>query len=243
MKKILLIIYLLLQNSSLFASQADTLIIHENETKLLTSKYFLELEDPAGSFAIKDVLSNNGFHPINSSLPALQYSKSTTWLKFILKNKTTRAFVPITIGESVIDNFDLYFTERPGNPVIHLSSTIPYRDSKLIKQSNTFINAIIFPDSVRTIYLRIKSRAPGVIPVEINSANTYFKNADLENILVGGFIGITVVMALYNLMLFVLVGDKSYLYYVSYIIFLGLSQSTVARLRNQLFPQGKSCLK
>ena len=36
--------------------------------------------------------------------------------------------------------------------------------------------------------------------------------------------GITLVMALYNLVLFIILRDRSYLYYVSYIIFLGLSQ-------------------
>jgi two-component system NtrC family sensor kinase len=225
MKKILLIICLILQYSLLFANQTDTLTIHENETKLLTHQYFLELEDPSGLFKINDIISNSNFHPIDPLLPILKYSRSTTWLKFILKNKTTRAFVPITVGPGVIDNFDMYFTD-PGksNHIIKLSSDIPSRNSKLIKQNNTFINCIIFPDSVRTVYLRIKSGAPGVIPIQISSANHFFKNADFENIIVGGFMGIILIMALYNLMLFIIVGDLSYLYYVSCIIFLGLSQ-------------------
>src|ERR1700754_5087768 len=109
MKKILLIIYLIIQNSLLFAANTDTLTIHENETRLLTNKYFLELNDPAGLYKINDILSNPGFHPIKSSLPFLKYSKSATWLKFVLKNKTSQYFVPITIRASVIDNFDLYY--------------------------------------------------------------------------------------------------------------------------------------
>jgi len=224
MKKILLIIYLLLQNSSLFAFQTDTLAIHENEKKLLTNKYFLELEDSSGSYKIKDVVSNADFHPVNSLLPVLKYAKSTTWLKFNLQNKTTRAFVPITIGGAVIDGFDLYFADSPKGGLIHLASSVPDRDTKLIKQNNTFINLIILPDSTRTVYLRIKSNASNVIPIEVNSANTYFKNADYENLLVGGFVGIVLVMAFYNVVLFIIVGDKSYMYYVAYIFFLGISQ-------------------
>ena len=225
MKKILLIIYLILQISLLFAAVTDTLTIHENEIKLLTHQYFLELEDPSGTFKINDILSNTNFHPIGSSLPVLQYSKATTWLKFVLKNKTTRAFVPMTIGPSVIDNFDMYFADPDkSNHIINLTSGSPSRDSKLIKQNNTLISCIIFPDSVRTIYLRIKSNAPGVIPISVSSANGFFKDADFENIVVGGFMGIIIIMALYNFMLFIIVGDLSYLYYVTYIFFLGLSQ-------------------
>jgi two-component system NtrC family sensor kinase len=225
MKKIFLIIYVILQNNLLFANATDTLTIHENETRLLTHQYFLELEDPSGLYKINDIISSTDFHPIGPSLPVLKYSESTTWLKFILKNKTTRAFVPLTIGPSVIDNFDMYFAD-PGksNHIVKLSSGIPSRDSRLIKQNNTLINCIIFPDSVRTVYLRIKSSSPGVIPIQISSANEFFKNADFENIIVGGFIGIVVIMTLYNLMLFIIVGDRSYLYYVSFIVFFGLSQ-------------------
>jgi two-component system NtrC family sensor kinase len=225
MEKILLIIYLIVQNSLLFAGQTDTLTIHENETRLLTHQYFLQLEDLAGTYTINHILSDTGFHPVPASLPILKYSESTIWLKFILKNKTTRAFVPITIGPSVIDNFDLYFTD-PGksNHIIKLSSGIPSRDSKLIKQNNTLINCVIFPDSIRTIYLRVRSTAPGVLPIQISSANDFYKNSDFDNIVVGGFMGIILIMIFYNLMLFFIVRDLSYLYYVSYIIFLGLSQ-------------------
>ena len=242
MKKILLIICLLFQNSSLFAFQTDTLTIHENETKLLTNKYFLELEENDPGYTIHDVINNKSFHPVKSLLPLLNYSKPVTWLKFVLRNKTTRAFVPITIGATVIDNFDLYFADGPNGHIIHLSSSVPYRDTKLIKQNNTFINSIIFPDSARTFYLRIKSSASEVIPVEVNSANTFFKNADFENILVGGFMGIVLIMAIYNLVLYLTVSDRSYLYYVAYILFLGITQVLVRGYGVSFFVSEKNLL-
>ncbi len=225
MRKIFLIIYLIIQNTLLFAAPADTLTIYEKETKLLTHNYFFELEDPTGTYKIQDIISNTNFHPISSSLPILSYSKSIIWLKFVLRNKTTRAFVPINIGPGVIDNFDIYYADPDqSKQIIMLISNFPLRDSKLIKQNNTFINCIIFPDSVRTIYLRVRSSAPGIIPIQISSANEYFKSSDFNNIVAGGFIGIVLIMVFYNLMLYTIVKDLSYLYYVFYIIFLGLSQ-------------------
>jgi two-component system NtrC family sensor kinase len=225
MRKIFLTTYLILQNTLLFAAPADTLTIHEKETKLLTHNYFSELEDPTGSYKIQDIISSTNFHRINPSLPIFSYSKSTTWLKFVLKNKTTRAFVPINIGLGVIDNFDIYYADPDQSQhIINLTSDIPSRDSKLIKQNNAFINCIIFPDSVRTIYLRIRGGAPGVIPIQISSANEYFRSSDFNNIVAGGFMGIVIIMAFYNLMLYTIVKDMSYLYYVFFIVFSGLSQ-------------------
>jgi two-component system, NtrC family, sensor kinase len=243
MKKILLIICLLLQNSLIFAFQTDTLTIHENETKLLTHEYFLEFEDPTDTYKINDIIPNIGFHPISSLLPVIKYSKSTTWLKFIVKNKTTRAFMPITIGQSVIDNFDAYFADpEKSRHIINLTSGIPSRDSKLIKQNNNLINCLIFPDSVRTIYLRIKSSESGVLPIQISSANAFFKNSDFENIVTGGFIGIILIMAVYNLILFIIVRDLSYLYYIFYIIFLGLSQILIRGYGISFFVSKKTIL-
>ncbi len=242
MKKILLIIYLATLNSLLFAGQVDTLTIHQNETRLLTHQYFLELEDPAGVYKINNVILNTGFHYINTSLPNLKYSKSATWLKFILKNKTGQFFVPIAIPASIIDNFDLCFVDPGSHRIISLSSNNPYSDTKLVKQNFTLINCGIEPDSSRTIYLRIKSKASTIIPIEINSADSFLKNVNFENIIMGGFIGIILIMALYNFMLFIIVTDKSYLYYVFYIVFFGLSQALLRGYGTNFFLNDKAAL-
>lgn len=224
MKKILLISYLIIQNNLLFAAHTDTLTIHENETRLLTNRYFLELNDQGSVYKINDVLSANNFRHINSSLPFLKYSKSATWLKFVLKNKTREFFVPITIRASIIDNIDLYFVEAENQHIVHLSSGNPYNETRFIKQSLTLINCDISPDSTRTIYLRIKSVASNVVPIEINSAGSFLQNLDFEHVIMSGFVGIILIMALYNLLLFIIVKDKSYAFYVFYIIFLGFTQ-------------------
>jgi len=242
MKKILLIIYLVTQNSLLFAAQTDTLTIHENETKLLTHRYFLELEDPGGIYNVSHIISNNHFHPVGSVLPVLKYSKSATWLKFVLKNKTRQFFVPITVHAIVIDNFDLYFTDPLSHRIIKLSSDITDNSGKLMKQNFTLINCNIAPDSTRTIYLRIKSSASSVIPIDISSQDSFLKNINFENIIMGGFIGVILVMGLYNLMLFITVKDKNYLYYVIYIASLGFTQSLLRGYGVNLFLDDKSML-
>lgn len=224
MKKILLIICLILQKSLLFAAQTDTLTIHQNETKLLTHQYFLELEDPNDIYTINNILSNTSFHDIGSSLPVLKFSKAATWLKFTLKNKTQQSIIPVSIYASVIDKFDLYFVDPVSHHIISLSSDSGRHDIKPAPQSFTLINCNIPSDSIRTIYLRIKSKASTIIPIEISSPDAFVKSVDFENLVMGAFIGVIIIMSLYNFMLFVLVKDRSYLYYVFYIVFLGLSQ-------------------
>jgi two-component system NtrC family sensor kinase len=241
MKKILLIIYLIVQNSIAFAGKPDTLKINHLESKYLTSQYFLELEDPHHSLTIKDVIHNPNFHSINRTLPILQYSKSVTWLKFTLKNNTNKSYIPITIGRVIIDEFDLYF-ENAGHEIIHLSSLDPQYSLKTKVQTITLINMPVLPNSSATAFIRVKSNSSSVMPIEIHGADQFIQKSNADNIINGAFIGIFVIMALYNLMLFIVVGDRSYFYYVLYIIALGISQMLAIGYGNDFLPANKIIL-
>ncbi|MDB5004877.1 MAG: hypothetical protein JWQ34_3102 [Mucilaginibacter sp.] len=242
MKKILLILCLLIRNISVFAGQTDTLKIHTNETRYLTNQYFLELEDPDNTLSIKNILTNHHFHTITSTFPRLKYSKSITWLKFAVTNKTNQTFLPITISKSIIDDFDVYFLEpmyHKGHKTFllkHLSAHDPQFNSNLLNQSVMLVNAPVSSDSTVTFFARIKSNASTVIPIEINSAAQFVQKRSFENLVNGAIIGVFIIMALYNLMLFIIVGDRSYLYYVIYITFLGANQSLLLGFGNSLFP-------
>ncbi|MFD2147334.1 7TM diverse intracellular signaling domain-containing protein [Mucilaginibacter antarcticus] len=75
-----------------------------------------------------------------------------------------------------------------------------------------------------------------VIPIQIQSADKFIQKRSIENMINGAFIGMFIIMALYNLMLFINVGDRSYLYYVVYIVFLGLTQLFTLGLGSYIFP-------
>jgi two-component system NtrC family sensor kinase len=241
MKKILLILCFLIQNICAFALQTDTIVIHNSETHYLTNKFFLELEDPQNILSPKDIFDNKNFHPISSTFPRFKYSKSVTWLKFTISNRTDQHYLPISISKSIIDEFDIYFLERVigdnngRGQMIHLSSKSPQYNSNVLNQGITLVDAEIEPGNTRTFYARIKSNATVVIPIEIHSANQFIQRRSIETMVNGAFIGMFIVMTLYNFMLFLVVGDKSYLYYVVYIIFLGMTQSLPLGLGNYLF--------
>jgi two-component system NtrC family sensor kinase len=241
MKKISLILCLVIQNIIALASNIDTLKINQSDSKILTSQYFLELEDPYHTLTVNNVIHNNGFHTINSTLPILKYSKSITWLKFILKNNTNRPYIPVTIGRVIIDEFDLYF-EKADHSIVHLSSLDPQYNSKPKIQTITLINIPVLPNSSNTFFIRVKSNSSTVIPIEIHSTEQFLDKNSTDNIINGAFIGIFLIMALYNLMLFIVVGDRSYFYYVLYIVALGISQMLSIGYGNDFLPKNKLIL-
>ncbi len=242
MKKILIILYLVVQNSLVFANSVDTVKIARWGSQFLTNQYFLELEDPNHTLTINDVVHNNSFHSVTSTLPFLKYSKSVTWLKFALKNNTDKLYIPITIGRSIIDEFDLYYEEPQSNRLIHLSSIDPQFNLNFSAQTITFINVPLLPGSSKTVFIRVKSNVSAIVPVEIHSADQFVEEIDIGNITNGAVMGIFFIMALYNLMLFIVVNDRSYLYYVFYIVSLGISQALILGYGNTMFLNDRTIL-
>ena len=216
--------FLLLLVSALAANAADTLTVRENDSKFINSNNFTELEDPGSNFHITDVINNPRFHPATTALPSNRFSQGVLWVKILVRNKTNQPFIPITIKSSVIDNFDLFYKSVQTKKIIHLTSNFPGVDLKRLSQNLIHINCVLLPDSMRVIYLRIKSNANAVFPIEFHSANKFITDASMQNVAMGAFVGIVAIMAVYNLLLLFIVKDRSYLYYVCYIVFLGISQ-------------------
>lgn len=240
MRKLCLVAAMLM--CSFFAHATDTLTIHNNGSGLLTQPFFTQMEDPGGSMTIGQIMVSNSFNSSNLRLPYIKYTDSVIWVRFVLHNKTIEPYLPVTINYGIIDGFDLYDVGNNGSHIIHLGSTDIQDNKNSAKQIGRVINCPVLPDSVCTIYLRIKSNDAMAIPIKIQSANLFLKNTVADNLTFGFFMGIIAIMVLYNFLLFILVKDTSYLYYTFYILFLGLSQWEAHGLGSSVFPVSKGVL-
>ncbi|OKS87233.1 sensor histidine kinase [Mucilaginibacter polytrichastri] len=223
MSRFIVLLLLLIQFTTT-AFAIDTLKVNEGDAKFIANNYYTLLNDPEGTYNIQDVANSKKFHHSDQPIPFVDYSTKVIWLKLALKNNTTQPFIPFSITSSVIDDFDLYFRYPNSNKFVHLRTDAPHYNLNQLEQNLIHINCIIYPDSTRTIFLRVKSNLNTVIPIQVYSANEFLQSVSMQNIAMGGFIGIIIIMAIYNLLLLIIVKDISYLYYVSYIIFLGLNQ-------------------
>lgn len=242
MKKITIILSFILQYTIAYATKTDTLVINNSESKYLTNQYFTELEDPYHSFKFDDVINNNKFHSVKSSLPVLKYSKSVIWLKFAIKNNTKWSVIPITTGRSIIDDFDIYYRDPINHQTVRISPYDLKTNPGFFSQNSTIINWSIAPNTSQTIYIRLKSSMSSTIPIEVHSQDEFLESNAITKLISGAVIGIFFVMTLYNLMLFAIVGDKSYLYYVVYIVFFGFSQILMLGYGNVLLSGNKQLL-
>ncbi|GAB3927195.1 sensor histidine kinase [Mucilaginibacter myungsuensis] len=222
MKKLLLLAVSLLFN--LYCAYAtDTLTVYDNQAIRLDKRYFTQFEDVDGNRSVNDVLFSTDFHQSRTTLPFIHYTDSVLWIKFTLRNRTSEPYLPISINSGVIDGFEIYSIGAEGGPITHLTSLTQDKQNTNGHISRV-INCPILPDSVAVVYLRVRSDDSMAMPITVTSAGLYQENAQNDTLIIGFFIGMVAIMAFYNLMLFVIVKDKSYLYYVFYIVFLGATQ-------------------
>lgn len=226
MKKIVFFLLLIIKSYNCLAI-TDTLTVHENEITLINKPYFQQVDDHTGKLTIYDVLKNNDFQNGKSVLPSINMSNSVVWLKVVLRNKTQQPYIPISISSSVVDHFDMYYVKAISPSVVHIAARESNFNTGYFTSKATVINCTISPDSIKTIYLRIQSNSPGVVPIEFKSADIYWESGNSNKTAFGIFTGIVLIMIFYNLLLFFIVKDKSYLYYVSYVVFFSLSQAFI----------------
>uniref|UniRef100_UPI00404A233A 7TM diverse intracellular signaling domain-containing protein n=1 Tax=Fulvivirga sp. TaxID=1931237 RepID=UPI00404A233A len=68
-------------------------------------------------------------------------------------------------------------------------------------------------DSVK-VMINIRSKAPVIVGLNLRSQTSYLNNVENVNLAYGLFFGALMIMLLYNLFLFVIIRDVTYLYYV-----------------------------
>lgn len=161
-----------------------------------------------------------------SELPTVNFGLSKNVLFIYLKihspNDLKDQF--LLIPTPLLDSLTIYQKGMDGfKKVLIEGQSMPYSQRDI--QTKGF--AMQLNPEMSELVLRIRSEKPVAFPIrivdqqELNKYNSYFL------IFSGVFFGIIFIMAAYNLFVFFSVRDKSYLYYVIYILLLGFTQGAL----------------
>ena len=85
----------------------------------------------------------------------------------------------------------------------------------------------IFPidDEADTLYLRVQTTTSMQVPLQFWTANEFSQNDQASLLRQGIFLGVLIVMALYNLFIFVGTRENSFILYVGYVFSIALYQA------------------
>ena len=235
MKKIPFLL-LLLQISFIAKLAAQSPVIYNGENTII-GKHVSILKDSTNNLELQTVSKSTAFIPSTIETPNLQLSKSAFWLKFSIRNKSASHHIMLELDYPTLSACDFYYPENGHYLVQKLSDTLPF--SQRPYQYQNFLFDFKLPkDSTATYYLRVKSTEQMVLPLILGSRGNVTESLSIKNILWGIFIGIIVVMVAYNFFIYLFTRDRSYIFYVLYVSFIGLTQTTLSGYTYRfLFPE------
>lgn len=190
-----------------------------NSTEL--GKYLFILEDTTNLLSLEEVKARAGeFVKSEVEVPNLGITNSSFWVKFSLKNKSLDSKFLLELAYPLFDEVKFY---APGNEAITLGELYPFSDREYNYPSFVF-DVELEPNSSQTYYLKLKNKEQLQVPLYIGSPSKIIEGLTFKQLISSTFFGIILVMLLYNLFVYFAVREKNYLYYVIYILVVGLTQ-------------------
>lgn len=182
------------------------------------------LEDPERELDINDVLTQTFYwQNINRRSPNFGFTSSAYWFRFNVHNlhrEETEVYFELPIP--FLDDVRLYqYQNQTRLDRIKVGDRFSYHERPIDHQN--FIIPLTLPQGESEILIRIASDGTVEAPISIWTPRTFHAADAHHQIAQGIWIGIMVVMIIYNLFLFFFIRDISYLYYVlfvaSYLLF------------------------
>ncbi len=182
------------------------------------------LEDKNGAWTIEDVTEpeiSQQFVPSQEETPSFGFTKSAYWARFQamdMADEPTRWLLSVDANLFFIDVYSP--ASDPGQfKVTRTGMVLPF-SAREIEHPRFLFKLPLDAGEGNPIYVRLKSESSMSFPMTVWSAEALAQD-DLTQQLLNGFIyGVLLIMIGYNLILFLYLKDRSYLYYVLFLFFL-----------------------
>lgn len=201
-------------------------IIFSGENTIIGQQIAI-FEDTSNQLDIETVRNLSGFVPSTSQTPNLQLSKSDFWLRFSVKNKSKSELLLLQLEYPTLQLCEFYYPDKGGFSFIRASDRANFSDRKY-KHQNFIFDIHLAQDSIATFYIRVRSSEQMVLPITLGTPQKISEALLTKDLLWGIFVGILIVMILYNSFVFISTKDIEYMYYVLYITFIGLTQTSLS---------------
>lgn len=200
------------------------------------------LEDSSHRLQLADVLAlpPSAWHENKAEVFNHGYNASTWWLRVQVRNPDPEARRQLlSIAYPVLDDLEVWVT-GPGHAPAHyrLGEDWPFH-SRPVQHRDFVIPLPLTAGETDTVLLRVRSASSIQLPITLWQRDAFFEQ-DQELLLGHGlYFGTMLAMAVYNLFVFFVLRDRSYLYYVVCVLSMATFLACLNGLAFQyLWPEG-----
>lgn len=181
------------------------------------------LEDPQSRYSLDDVRSpelaarfEGGRAPGNAL--ALGFTRSTFWLRVALRNPSdTPLRRMLEVGNPRVSFVDAYLPDsRGGYRAVHTGSDRPF-DTRAYPNRNFVFPLLLPPGETQVVYLRVASKSGLLLPLRLWEESAFHVAERGDYATQAWYFGIATAMILFNLLLFAVLRDRTYLFYVAFV--------------------------
>ncbi len=203
----------------------SSVIFSSPEAQMEIGGNVLLLEDPSGTLPLSVVRSSRQFVASTQKVPNLGISSYTHWIKIEVTNNTSFSQLLLELAYPTIDFIEFFDPQSDGSyTTVNMGETFSFMERKY-KHQNFIFDLHVPQYQTRTFFLRVRSGEQIQLPLNLGTPQAIFEANVVEDLISGIYFGIILVMLFYNLFLYFTIRDLSYLYYVFYILFVGLTQA------------------
>ena len=160
-------------------------------------------EDKTNTLKIYDIVKSNKFEKSKKNVPNYGITTSAIWAKITITNKTDVEQLILQLNQAIIDSveFYIYNPTTKDYDVIKMGEYQPFHMRKYMMPEYLF--DIRIPEGqTKTCYLKMNCKENMQIPISVGTRTSIFKASSTKNIASGIYVGIMIVMILYNLFIF-----------------------------------------
>jgi diguanylate cyclase (GGDEF)-like protein len=189
-------------------------------TQLELSRYVDYWQEPANAVPLDSVrqLPEKEWQPNGKDSVSLGYGDEVYWFRVNVRNSVSdTAPLFLEIGYPVLDHIEVYLFDD-GDVVEQylLGDKYPFYQ-RLIYHRHFLVPLNLSGGDNLTIYLRVDTTSSMQVPLTLWDQDAFYVAEQSRSLFEGIYYGIVLVMILYNLFVYMAVGERSFLHYVGYI--------------------------
>jgi two-component system, sensor histidine kinase LadS len=202
---------------------SDIIELKNEDEKVILGSYVDLLEDSLSELTIQQIISQEYSVQFRTNQKKYPYTlnenlNSTYWLRFNIRNLDTSSTTCIAqFNNPTLSYVELFYKDKFGNyRSSKAGDLLPFRIREYQYPRITF--TIPLNEDTTVIYFKVKSDSPSGFSLSLYTTKSFYASTKTEYYLQGIYLGIIILMLLYNLMTFLAVRESVYLYFSIYVL-------------------------
>lgn len=202
-----------------FSQKGEIELTDENLGKSFAQEILL-IEDANHELTLEEVLamSEDNFTSPSDKIPNLDFTTSSWWIRFSIKNNSSSAHFILETGRPITNEVE-FFQIRGSNIENQYKSGDDYsKDEKVIPHRKNVFPIVMYPGQKKDYCIRLKSDGEVItLPVRISDRLTFFEKDAKSQFSFDFYYGLMCLVIIIYFFFFILLKDRAFFFYIAYV--------------------------